>query len=204
MEMNNQKITNAENAKETSQTQGWSISSVLSSLDEPITGREVRTICKILQDTDNDMYILESDFCRLKGISKSKLYDLQKIGFLDRGFFPASRGLRYGKRRINKFFNLDSGIIEIPDDYTKPNPLPSIQNPINGGKKAVRIPRRIIENLVRGTYELSVHTQVPTKIDFQRIAEIFKKPRTLTSWGEVLFLPARTVQQKTNKGDSQW
>ncbi|MDR2584066.1 MAG: hypothetical protein LBC75_11345 [Fibromonadaceae bacterium] len=200
MEMNNPKIANAENAKETSQTQGWSISSVLSSLDEPITGREVRTICKILQDTDNDMYISESEFCLLKGISESKFYDLRKRGFLDRAFYPASRGLRYGKRLINKFFNLDSGLIEIPDDYIKPNPLPSIQNSIKAsGKKAVKIPRRIIENLVRSTYE-SAHTQVPTKIDFQRMAEIFKKPYIpLTSWGKVLFLPARTAQQQKTK-----
>ncbi|MDR2582006.1 MAG: hypothetical protein LBC75_00820 [Fibromonadaceae bacterium] len=190
MEMNNPKIANAENAKETSQKQGWSISSVLSSLDEPITGREVRTICKILQDTDNDMYISESEFCLLKGISKSKFYDLRKSGFLDRAFYPAGRGLRYGKRLINKFFNLDSGRMEFPADYTKPNPLPSIQNPINAsGKNAVKIPKRIIEYLVRSTYEPSAYTQVPTKINLEK-------------WRPHIFalcLPAETVQQQKTK-----
>jgi len=80
-------------------------------LNQPMTRREFRTLFEILGKTD-DMYISEESYRQQIGISRSRFFELRKLGRFENGYLPASRGCR--KRKIHRHFNMHSGRIEIP------------------------------------------------------------------------------------------
>ncbi|GBU25401.1 hypothetical protein R83H12_02374 [Fibrobacteria bacterium R8-3-H12] len=104
-------------------------------MNQPITRREVRTLFEILSNTD--MYIPESDYRMLIGLSRTHFHYLRKLGRFDNGYHPSCLGGR--KRLIHKFYNMNSGRIEIPGlNYTEP--ITPMRRPRNSsGKKAQKI-----------------------------------------------------------------
>lgn len=92
-------------------------SKLLSPLNEPITRREFRTLFAIL--CQSDMYIKECEYRALLGVSRSTYWGWKKLGLLNNGYYPATLGCK--KRLINRFYNVNTGRIEIPGlNYTEP------------------------------------------------------------------------------------
>jgi len=83
---------------------------LLSPMNEPVTRREFRTLIAVLCQAD--MYIKESEYRALLGVSRSTYWEWKKLGKLDNGYHPASLGCR--KRLINRYYNVNTRRVEIP------------------------------------------------------------------------------------------
>jgi len=102
-------------------------------LNQPMTRREFATLFELLSNTD-DMYISENDYRQQIGLSRSRFFDLRKLGRFENGYHPASKGCR--KRKIHKYFNMHSGRIEIPGLDCSDPIIPMRKPRKSNGKKA--------------------------------------------------------------------
>jgi len=101
-------------------------------MNSPITRRDFATLFVILSSMD--MYISENEYRQKVGLSRSRFYELRKLGRFENGYHPASKGCR--KRKIHQCFNMHTGRIEAPSLDCSTPVIPMRKPRKSSGKKA--------------------------------------------------------------------